>query len=117
MVEVPFNPYPLSRKTKLALDEIKGTDSKTVSELFKAASDPARIKIIKALGQRELCVCVLVNLTGVPYSTLSYHLKLLKDVDLITSDKDGSYIIYSLTPAGKMVQKFIRKLENSTLDA
>ncbi|HMK46182.1 MAG TPA: metalloregulator ArsR/SmtB family transcription factor [Methanocella sp.] len=108
-----FNLYPMSKRTRLALETIKKDDSKPYAELFKAISDPARLKIIKALGQRELCVCVLVDLTGVQYSTLSYHLKLLRDVDLIDSDKDGSYILYSLTATGKMVYKFIQKLADT----
>ena len=116
MEELPFNPYPLSKKTRLALDQIKQDNSTKVSDLFKAVSDPARLKIIKALGERELCVCVLVDLTGVQYSTLSYHLKMLKDSDLIDADKDGSYIIYSLTPIGKQVYRFVQKLDSVSRD-
>jgi ArsR family transcriptional regulator len=113
MEELPVNPYPLSRETRAMLIAIKSKDGKAVSDIFKALADPARIKILEALGQRELCVCVLVDLTGLQYSALSYHLKQLKDVDLVTSDKDGNYLIYSLTAKGKTVQKLMQRLETA----
>lgn len=60
----------------------------------------------------ELCVCVLVDLTGMKYSALSYHLKQLKDVGLIDSEKGGTYLLYRLTSRGKSFQKLILKYAN-----
>ena len=110
MDELPVNPYPLSKEVYEALDDIKGKDARPTADLLKAIADPARIKIIDALGHRELCVCVLVDLTGLQYSALSYHLKQLKDMELVASDKDGNYLIYSLTKKGQRIKKFIQKL-------
>lgn len=116
MEEFCINPYPLSKKTLQALEAVKHEDSDDTAGVFRAISDPARVKIIEALGQRELCVCVLVDLTEVQNSTLSYHLKLLRDAGLVTSDKDGNYLIYSLTPTGKMVYRFVLKLKAAKSD-
>jgi DNA-binding transcriptional ArsR family regulator len=107
MNELCVNPYPLTKEVSEALDLIRAKDSKAVANVFHAIADPKRVKIIEALGHRELCVCVLVELTGLRYSALSYHLKQLKDAGLITSKKDGTFLIYALTPKGRSFQKLI----------
>ena len=113
MEELPLDSYPLTDTEKVVLEQIRMRNCKAAADVSKAISDPIRIKIVEALRQRELCVCVLVELTGLPNSTLSYHLKQLKDNGLITSNKDGSYLIYSLTPKGKVICSFIKILEDS----
>lgn len=112
MEELCVNPYPLSKEVREELDEIKEKDRKAVAGVFQAIADPARIKILEALGCRELCVCVLVDLTGLRYSALSYHLKQLKDAGLISPKKDGTFLIYSLTPTGRSFLKLIQKYDN-----
>ncbi|BAI60746.1 ArsR family transcriptional regulator [Methanocella paludicola SANAE] len=107
--ELEISPYPLSEKTKKGLKSIKTNDYRPTSDLFKALADPTRVRIIEALGVKELCVCVLVDMTGLQYSALSYHLKNLKDNDIISYRKDGNFLIYSLTPKGKAVHDFINK--------
>jgi ArsR family transcriptional regulator len=105
--ELCTDQYPLSQEIRDALDQIHAKDSKSVACVFQAIADPARVKIIEALGHQELCVCFLVDLTGLGYSALSYHLKQLKDAGLISSHKDGTYLIYSLTLKGRFFQELI----------
>jgi ArsR family transcriptional regulator len=107
--ELQISPYPLNEKTKKALINIKEFDYSSTSDLFKALADPARIRIIEALGVKELCVCVLVEMTGLQYSALSYHLKNLKESDIVSFYKDGNFLVYSLTSKGKAVHDFIGK--------
>jgi DNA-binding transcriptional ArsR family regulator len=104
-------PYPMSEKVKKAVAAIGIKDYKDTKGLFKALADPARIKIIEALGVKELCVCVLVDVTGLQYAALSYHLKNLKELGLISFEKDGNFFIYSLTPKGEAIHDFIRRSE------
>lgn len=104
---LPETPYPITCEMKDSLAAIKNNDYSEASELFKAISDAARIAIIESLGEGSLCVCVLVEVTGLQYSALSYHLKMLKDVGLVRSKKDGNFLVYSLTKKGKTVQEFI----------
>jgi ArsR family transcriptional regulator, lead/cadmium/zinc/bismuth-responsive transcriptional repressor len=111
MEELCTNQYPLPQEVRDALDQIRARDSKAVAGMFQAIADPTRVKIIEALGHRELCVCFLVELTGLTYSALSYHLKQLKDAGLVSSHKDGTYLIYSLTPKGRSFQKLIIKYD------
>jgi ArsR family transcriptional regulator, lead/cadmium/zinc/bismuth-responsive transcriptional repressor len=101
-------PYPMTEKIKMAVEDIGNKDYSETGALFKGLADPARIKIIEALGVKELCVCVLVDITGLQYAALSYHLRSLKELGLISFRKDGNFFIYSLTPRGKDVHKFIK---------
>ncbi|WP_217562640.1 helix-turn-helix transcriptional regulator [Paenibacillus sp. GbtcB18] len=75
-------------------------DNETLSvyeEKFKALSDKNRLKIIFELNQRgKVCVCDLTELLGLPQSKLSYHLKLLLDVNLITMERIGKWNYYEL---------------------
>ena len=64
--------------------------------IMKAMSDPNRVRIIKLLQKKELCVCELTELLGLAQSTVSKHLKLLDDVELIESRRDGAWIIYRI---------------------
>ena len=65
--------------------------------IMKALSDPNRVRFIKLLGTKELCVCELRQLIGLAQSTVSKHLKILEEAGLVTYRKEGSWIIYRLT--------------------
>ena len=65
-------------------------------KVMKALSDPNRVKIIKMLQQRVLCVCEMKAALNVAQPTVSKHLKLLEDAGLVTSDKDGLWVNYRL---------------------
>lgn len=63
---------------------------------MKALSDPNRVKMMKMLQHRPLCVCEIKEALGVAQSTASKHLKILEDADLVRSFKDGLWVDYSL---------------------
>jgi ArsR family transcriptional regulator, arsenate/arsenite/antimonite-responsive transcriptional repressor len=65
-------------------------------KVMKALSDPNRVKIIKMLQQRVLCVCELKAALNIAQPTVSKHLKLLEDAGLVESDKDGLWVNYRL---------------------
>ncbi len=64
---------------------------------MKALSDPNRVRIMKMLGVKELCVCEIKELLGLAQSTVSKHLKILEEAGLVDYHKEGSWIIYNLT--------------------
>ncbi len=66
-------------------------------KIMKALSDPNRVKIIKMLEVKELCVCEVQSILNLAQSTVSKHLKVLEDTELITYEKQGSWIIYRLS--------------------
>ena len=65
-------------------------------KVMKALSDPNRIKIVKMLQQREMCVCEIQSVLGTAQSTASKHLKLLEDAGLVSYQKDGLWVNYQL---------------------
>jgi len=65
-------------------------------KVMKALSDPNRVKMVKILQSRALCVCEIQKALGIAQSTASKHLKLLEDAGLVRSFKDGLWVNYSL---------------------
>ncbi len=65
--------------------------------VMKALSDPNRVKIVKLLQQRSLCVCELRAVLKIAQPTVSKHLKILEDADLVASWKEGLWVNYRLT--------------------
>lgn len=64
--------------------------------VMKALSDSNRVKILKLLEKRMLCVCELQAALGIAQSTTSKHLKILEDAGLVISKKDGLWVNYML---------------------
>ena len=75
---------------------INNDDLEKVSRIFKAISDPTRIKILYALKSHELCVCDISVILDMTQSAISHQLKVLKDVDLVRTRKDGKTRFYKL---------------------
>lgn len=64
--------------------------------IFKALGHPARLQVVNQLAGGERCVCDLVELTGLGWSTVSRHLAVLKAVGVIEDDKRGLQVFYRL---------------------
>lgn len=67
--------------------------------MFRAFSDPTRLRILHLLRSGELCVCDLVEILKVPQPTASRHLGYLKRAGLITAQKKGYWTYYTLMPS------------------
>jgi ArsR family transcriptional regulator len=65
--------------------------------VIKSLSDPNRVKIIKMLQHKTMCVCELKEALQVAQPTVSKHLKVLEDAGLVRSSKDGMWVNYYLT--------------------
>lgn len=63
---------------------------------FHALSEPLRIKVLEILRKQEMCVCDLCDMLKVSQSKLSFHLKTLKQADLVRTRQEGRWIYYSL---------------------
>ncbi|MFZ5569633.1 MAG: ArsR/SmtB family transcription factor [Thermodesulfobacteriota bacterium] len=66
-------------------------------KVMKALSDPNRVKMIKLLQRRVLCVCEITEALGLAQSTASKHLKILEEAGLITYSKEGLWVNYRQT--------------------
>jgi ArsR family transcriptional regulator len=67
------------------------------AKIFKALSDPSRLRIIEFLRDDEKCVCEIVSYLGIIQPVVSRHLKILKDCGLVNDKKDGNRRLYSVT--------------------
>lgn len=70
---------------------------KEFTRLMKALSDPNRVKIVKMLQYREMCVCELQMALQISQPSVSKHLKILEQAGLVEYRKDGLWVNYSLT--------------------
>lgn len=75
------------------------TRSPIVVAGFHALADPLRVQILELLRNEELCVCDLCERLGVAQSKLSFHLKTLREAQLVQSRQEGRWIYYSLNLA------------------
>ena len=81
-------------------------------KIYKALSDSNRLRILKILEVRCLCVCEITDILQLATSTVSKHLSLLRDVNFIIDEKKGKWVTYSLS---QIDDKFINNLLSLTL--
>lgn len=74
-------------------------ESTQISSAFRALSDPLRLQILELLRSQELCVCELCEQLDVSQSKLSFHLKNLKEANLVHSRQQGRWMYYRLNLA------------------
>lgn len=65
-------------------------------KVMKALSDPNRIKVIKLLQYRGMCVCEIQAALAIAQPTVSKHMKILEDAGLVTCEKEGLWVNYAL---------------------
>jgi len=76
-----------------------------VDVMFRAFSDPTRLRILHLLRGGELCVCHIVDVLGVPQPTASRHLAYLRRAGLVAARKEGLWSYYRLTRARTTVHQ------------
>jgi len=67
------------------------------SKLFKALADETRLRILKLLEVREMCVCEVMVALGLTQPTASHHLGILENEGLVKDRKEGKWVFYSIT--------------------
>ncbi len=69
---------------------------RSLAALGQALSDETRLRILKLLAQRELCVCELEAVLGMTQSRVSTNLAILRNAGLVRDRRDGRWVFYSL---------------------
>lgn len=72
---------------------------KQLIKVLKAAGDPNRMRILKMLQHKEMCVCELAEALGVTQPSVSRHLRILEEADLLEHSRNGLWINYRLNSA------------------
>lgn len=67
-----------------------------MKSLFRALDDPIRREILEMLKEKDLTAGEIANAFRISKPSISYHLDLLKQADMVFADKKGQYIYYSL---------------------
>ncbi len=94
---------PKCCKNKDSLNELS-----KIEEFLRVISEENRLKIICILKKEEKCVCEIYKHLDLPQNLVSYHLKALKEMDLILAKKQGKKIFYKLN--NKKIKKNIKTL-------
>jgi ArsR family transcriptional regulator len=67
-----------------------------MNTVFKALNDPTRREILQLLQERDMTAGEIVEQFNISGPSISHHLDLLKQANLVTSEKEGQYVYYSL---------------------
>jgi len=70
-------------------------------KVMKALSDQNRVKLLKMLQKRQMCVCEIQAALGIAQPTVSKHLKVLEDAGLVNREKDGLWVNYFLSDGAR----------------
>ncbi len=80
------DPLPADRATRMALR-------------FKALGDPVRLRLLGLIGsETEVCVCDLTPAFELSGSTISHHLKVLREAGLVDCERRGTWVYYRVLP-------------------
>jgi DNA-binding transcriptional ArsR family regulator len=74
--------------------------------VFGALSDLSRLRVMDALSKEELCVCDIASLLRSSLSSVSHHLRVLRNLRLVKTRKDGRIVYYSL--ADEHIAKIVK---------
>lgn len=72
-----------------------------LSRMFKALSDPIRLRLLSLIASHEggeACVCDLIGPFDVSQPTISHHLKVLREAGLVDSERRGTWVYYWVLP-------------------
>ena len=70
------------------------TDPEKQARIFKVLSVSARVRMIDLLKRRSLCVNALARVLEMTPAAVSQHLRILRDADIVTADKQGYFVHY-----------------------
>lgn len=65
---------------------------------FALLADPLRLRIVELLAREELCTCHLVAETGAKQTTISHHLRILREAGVVSAAEEGRFTWYRLSP-------------------
>lgn len=81
------------------------------TKIFKALGDPKRMMIVEMLSCGELCACDILENFEMSQSTLSHHMKLLRDYGIVNARNEGKWTYYSLDKATiKNAKQFLSRV-------
>ena len=99
---------------------IMGMKMNEIFRMLDALADPVRLRLLRLLRGRELCVCELVDALRMRQYAISRHLRSLRALGLVAARRDGRWMHYRLRgqatdpgPAAELLAVLCRQLENA----
>jgi ArsR family transcriptional regulator len=86
----------------LACEPLSPAGAGELAPLFKAVADPVRLRLLSLIACHdggESCVCDLLDAFDMTAPSVSYHLKILREAGLISSERRGTWVYYRVNPA------------------
>ncbi|MEM0057715.1 MAG: metalloregulator ArsR/SmtB family transcription factor [Candidatus Bathyarchaeia archaeon] len=91
------DPSKYEEELKELADTVAGVDqAEKQCKIFKALADVHRLRILKLLEVREMCVCEIMIALGLTQPTASHHLGILENAGLIKGRKEGKWVFYKI---------------------
>ncbi len=89
--------YIDKQKVEKTLSAIPKADAiSRMADIFKALSDPSRLKIVLALLDREHCVCDIAAICSQTDSAVSHQLRILRSLKIVKNRRQGKIVYYSI---------------------
>lgn len=104
VLEYTTNLKELAEEVERAKDDIR-----RVSRVFRALSHPTRLKILRLLSVRDMCVCEIMAVLNATQPTTSHHLNILENSGLIEERREGKWVFYSVADS-KLLQNMIEQI-------
>lgn len=95
-------------------------EASDVANLLRALADPTRVQIVTLLAERpgEVCVCDITGNFDLDQSTISHHLRLLRQAGIIDSVRHGVWVYYFLRQGAlSPVMRLLKQLERAETPA
>ena len=95
---------------------------KDALRIFRALSDPTRLRIVSLLLRKELCVCELMFILKMEQSRVSHQLRTLRDADLVEDIREGKWMTYRISEKArgnleKLLSQVLEKQLSESEDA
>jgi len=92
----------LKKKFARSMPEGAGLPSiSDIADVFKALSDPTRVRALLLLRDRDLCVCEIMYVLGMEQSRISHQMRILRQAGLVEDLREGRWINYRIAPEAR----------------
>jgi len=71
-------------------------DLTALAAQYGLLADPLRLRIVESLAREQLCTCHLIEITGAKQTTISHHLRILREADIVIGEAEGRFTWYRL---------------------
>jgi ArsR family transcriptional regulator len=114
------NQDPLDCYSPLVRDPLSAGQAVELAKVFKALGDPVRLRLASLIASHEggeACVCELTGAFELSGPTISHHLKVLREADLITGARRGTWVYYRIQPDTLRRLSAVLVLEDAVVSA